>query len=206
MFLYVITNCCNGKQYVGITINPKLRWKAHKTGGRQGSRLVAAAIRKYGIQNFKFDILHEGSEQEIKALEIQVIQALDSMVPNGYNLSAGGEGSWGWHPDKETRKRMSDAGKRRPHLKHSSETCKILSQKARDRPLTEERLATLRKNAGKRGTNPNARPLTINGKYYACIQDAADTLKVNRKTIRAFRDSGKETYTPKTNFNTKEGN
>lgn len=50
-YLYVITNLVNGKQYVGITINPKKRWIFHCCHQTQ---VIGRAIRKYGKENFQF--------------------------------------------------------------------------------------------------------------------------------------------------------
>ncbi len=199
MFLYIVTNLVNKKQYIGIAVNPDRRWVEHRCG--HGSILVYQAIQKYGLENFRFEVMHEGTEQEIKELEILSIQTLETRAPNGYNLTAGGEGSWGWSPSEETRRKMSLAkrGERNRMFgkKHSLETREKLSQKAKQRPLTKQRLATLRKNTGKGVKNPNAKPITLNGKHYGCVKDAARDLNVSSSLICKLRRLGKTIYTPR---------
>jgi group I intron endonuclease len=199
MFLYIITNIVNKKQYVGIATNPDRRWIEHRCG--HGSILVYQAIKKYGLKNFQFETMHEGIEQEIKELEILSIQTLETRAPNGYNLTAGGEGSWGWSPSEETRRKMSLARKGERNgmfgKKQSLETREKIRQKAKQRPLTKQRLATLRKNAGKGAKNPNAKPITLNGKHYGCVKDAARDLNVSSSLVCKLRRLGKTTYTPK---------
>ena len=84
MFLYVITNRVNGKQYVGITRNPKCRKREHLSG-RRGS-LVALAVRKYGRQKFDMEVWYEADEEWIKLMECRAILALSTLAPTGYNL------------------------------------------------------------------------------------------------------------------------
>ena len=93
-FVYCFTNLINYKKYVGSTINnPKIRYKQHlyranhqdKDGKYQYP--LYCAIRKYGIENFKFEILEEKdcSEEEIRSIEKKYIQTFDCVAPKGYN-------------------------------------------------------------------------------------------------------------------------
>jgi group I intron endonuclease len=88
-YLYTITKCVNGKQYVGITSDPKRRKREHFSG--HGSRLVWQAIQKYGQHNLLFDVLLKGTLSEISLAERTAIQDSESITPNGYNLSLGGD-------------------------------------------------------------------------------------------------------------------
>ena len=82
--IYKITNTVNSKAYVGYTGNADNRWSEHKNG--YGSKVVYAAIQKYGVDNFTFEILAEDTVDN----EDMYIQEHDTMSPNGYNLVAGG--------------------------------------------------------------------------------------------------------------------
>ena len=133
MFLYVITNLCNDKQYVGITGNYERRWRYHRTG--HGSKIVFNAIRKYGIKNFDFKVICKGLEAYVKGMEILAIKIWDTKAPNGYNISDGGEGTAGVIPSEATRKRMSEAHKGKTlsleHRKKIGEACRNPSEEIR---------------------------------------------------------------------------
>lgn len=89
MYVYKITNLINGKIYIGITIDYKKRWSNEK--GKSSDQVISKAIRKYGVENFKFEVLEEGlSAQAASDREIQLIREYDCMVPKGYNVAKGG--------------------------------------------------------------------------------------------------------------------
>ena len=90
MVTYIITNLINSKCYVGITVNTHKRWLDHRHG--RGSKLLYRAFNKYGIENFLFEVIFNGTYQEVKDKEIELIEELSAMVPYGYNLTLGGEG------------------------------------------------------------------------------------------------------------------
>lgn len=49
-------------------------------------------MTKYGIDNFDFEIIEECDKSMLSEREKYWIQFYDSMVPNGYNLTNGGDG------------------------------------------------------------------------------------------------------------------
>ena len=95
-FIYKITNIISKKCYIGETkkTNPELRWNEHKSKIEKGIGCPALqdAVRKYGIDTFQFEILIICFDEDRYKLEIEYIQKYKSMVPNGYNLTKGGEG------------------------------------------------------------------------------------------------------------------
>ena len=93
MYLYLITNLLNNKQYVGITTqkNPHRRWIEHKSKALKGKNKnpIHSAIKKYGHENFKFEIFKELNNSCINQLlkeETKLILKLKTLAPNGYNL------------------------------------------------------------------------------------------------------------------------
>ena len=86
----------NGKSYHGITtLSVNRRMTGHKTAARNGSTYpLHAAIRKYGFENFKVEMLDTSVDlEELHQLEIEAIARDNTLAPNGYNLTAGGEGT-----------------------------------------------------------------------------------------------------------------
>jgi group I intron endonuclease len=107
MQVYLITNKVNGKQYIGQTVRPlHLRWNSHTYAAREGAKFaLPLAILKYGASFFTMESLHVcESQEEMDFVECFYIALLDTMAPNGYNLTPGGE-----HPvlTDESKKKMS---------------------------------------------------------------------------------------------------
>lgn len=74
MYLYQITNLINNKLYIGITNNYKKRWNNHKCCNSP-NMAIAKAIKKYGVENFKFELLYSGlSIEEADELEKKLIK------------------------------------------------------------------------------------------------------------------------------------
>ena len=98
MYVYKITNNINNKVYVGITKDYKTRWRQHittssNTAHEEYNKVLYYAFRKYGLDNFTFDVIYEGlSIEDAKAAEITMIEDLGSIVKkNGYNVTPGGD-------------------------------------------------------------------------------------------------------------------
>lgn len=91
--VYMWTNCRNGKRYVGVTKCSSLENRAG-VGGRcyQGSPCFYAAIKKYGFDSFRGEILKDGlSKKEAAKVEKRFIQKLRTCNDSyGYNLQEGG--------------------------------------------------------------------------------------------------------------------
>jgi group I intron endonuclease len=104
-FIYKITNILTNKCYIGETKknNPEARWNEHKRKIEKGIGCPAlqCAVNKYGISNFIFKVLIICFDEDRYKFEIEYIQKYNSMVPNGYNLTKGGEGG-GFYGKKHT--------------------------------------------------------------------------------------------------------
>lgn len=104
-YIYKITNKINKKVYIGQTINFKKRMNQHKCFYKKKNvMLIDMAIRKYGVENFTFEIIETTKKQEIAdELERYYIKKYDCKIKNnkGYNLLDGGrkqQGSWNRKP------------------------------------------------------------------------------------------------------------
>lgn len=107
MFIYKITNKVNEKFYIGKTVYPiYVRFSQHKYGAYKKEKKIYFynAIRKYGIENFKIEVVEiVNTIEELNEKEKYWIKILK---PN-YNLSAGGEGNFGYRFTEEQRKNLS---------------------------------------------------------------------------------------------------
>ena len=91
--IYCYTNKINGKKYIGQTINPEQRYKAHKSSyqnpnDREYNSVLHNAFRKYGIHNFTFEILKQdfNSIEEMEDYEFDMIEQYDATNKDcGYN-------------------------------------------------------------------------------------------------------------------------
>lgn len=85
--IYKITNTITHKCYIGETkqSNPESRWKKHKNTIKNGLGCPALqdAVKKYGIENFKFDILLICFDEDHYKYEIKYIKKYNSIVPKG---------------------------------------------------------------------------------------------------------------------------
>ena len=91
-YVYQITNLLNGKIYVGKHKSTKHPSKNEYYGsGKQ----ITAAIKKYGIENFKKEVLHYCSSlEEMADKEAEVVTEDFVKRPDTYNMHKGGPGGW----------------------------------------------------------------------------------------------------------------
>ena len=96
--IYCYTNKINGKKYVGQTINAEQRYNAHKSNyqnpnNTEYNSLIHRAFRKYGFNNFTYEILVKDIDDinVLNELEIYYIKKFNCQTPNGYNVEAGGK-------------------------------------------------------------------------------------------------------------------
>lgn len=110
--IYLYTNLINGKQYVGQSTDLQHRKNAHKScafnpNSNDYNSMLHRAFRKYGLENFKYEILVEGIDDIsiLNILEEYYIKLFNTKTPNGYNVLDGGNNS-SRPKDKEWRKKL----------------------------------------------------------------------------------------------------
>ena len=152
--IYKITNLKNDKIYVGQVVSHRLNKNKYRPFGYIGRfndhisealnntkkkqcTYLNNAIRKYGKDSFKVELLLECSKQLLDENEIKYITTLNSLYPNGYNLTNGGKTTLSIKVDNneklnEPKKRGREFG-----YKHKEET----KEKMRLR-LSDDKLKT----------------------------------------------------------------
>lgn len=158
--VYIHINKINNKKYVGITSekNPNKRWKNGLGYKRQ---IFYKAIQKYGWNNFQHKILFINlTEQQAKQKEIELIALYNTNNSlYGYNQTAGGDAvpektnelklkisnslKKYYQTDKGKKERVKLSKQQKEYYlthknpfkskKHSAETRKIMSEKAKIR-------------------------------------------------------------------------
>lgn len=98
--IYIFTNKINKKQYVGQSIQIEERYNQHKRNhlnpnDKEYHTAFYRALRKYGFENFSFQILIQNdnyTQTDLNDLEIFYIDKFDTYY-NGYNETKGGQTS-----------------------------------------------------------------------------------------------------------------
>lgn len=107
--IYLVTNKVNGHQYVGQSVDIKRRWTEHTCPSNiKNNRVINKAYRKYGKENFVYEVLEECSESELDEREIYWIEKLSPV----YNMNKGGVGNKGHRHSDEVRQVLSVKAKK----------------------------------------------------------------------------------------------
>lgn len=111
--VYLRTNLINGKQYVGQTKKFERReYEWNQLSKRYANKYIADEREKYGLENFKVEILREcETQEEAWNLEQKFILERNTKYPNGYNMGNGGKGPIGTLHTDESRKNISEGHK-----------------------------------------------------------------------------------------------
>lgn len=145
--IYKITNKLNGKVYIGQSIDIDTRWIQHINA--KDNFAIHNAIKKYGKENFKFEVLLECPVDMLNVWERDMIALYNCISPNGYNLTDGGgrckyseetrlkisEARKGMHLSEEHKRKIGNAQRGIPH---SEETRRKTSESMKGRRLSEE--------------------------------------------------------------------
>jgi GIY-YIG catalytic domain. len=94
MIIYKATNKVNGKIYIGQTIKTlDRRIKGHINDSRNGGNRFKNAIKKYGRENFKWEVIEECQTiEQLNEREEYWIRELNSTnIEIGYNMKNGGK-------------------------------------------------------------------------------------------------------------------
>ena len=163
MYVYMTTNLVNDKRYIGMT-------NGNKGLAYQGSgKLLKLALKKYGKENFKTDIIEVcKTEEQLRQAETRIISFYNATVdPMFYNQPG-----------------------------YSGPTSEQV-QATWDKYTPEEKEARLKNAVGfgdydKSGSNnPTAKRARVNGKEYECLKSACvDNPTVPYSTLKGIAQRG----------------
>ena len=87
--IYKITNLINNKVYIGQSIQLKVRWQQHLTSKKK--YILYKAFKKYGIENFSFEIIEYCPPEKLNEREKYWISYYHSFIGDpechGYNMT-----------------------------------------------------------------------------------------------------------------------
>lgn len=143
--IYAIRNLNNGKIYVGSSVDCLRRFSEHRTRLVRGVHINAklqSAWNKHGDAAFEFVVIASVLRAtELASVEQLFLDELD-VVRSGYNLSPTAGNTLGWKASEETRRRMSEAAKRRDHSVQVLAMAKATRGKKRPQHVLDAMLAS----------------------------------------------------------------
>lgn len=162
--IYCIKNLKNGKMYIGQSTDIKNRISSHKRNIFKKNYPIYLDIRKFGIENFVFEIIEECKKENLDALEKKYIKEFKTYLEYGYNKTTGGTTGYKKEISEETKEKIRNTltGK------------KInLSEEARNKKIE--------KFTGK--NNINAKKVIFYDKEYETIKELSVFLKIKQTLL-----------------------
>lgn len=121
--VYKITNQINKKSYIGSSTRVETRWKQHINNAFNLNNSnyfypLQCAIRKYGVENFTFEILKNdfNDVNSMETYEHQMILKYNSLCPNGYNQT------------ENTKSNIIALENTQKHIKKISKKCALVNE------------------------------------------------------------------------------
>jgi len=193
-FIYKITNNINQKFYIGFTGQkiPMRRFNQHLSSARserKNNQPIVRAIRKYGEENFSFEILLEGEEKFL--LNVEEPRLIKELKPE-YNSTLGGEGILGYKHTEETKIKcgLSTLGR-----KESEEHKRWRSQKIKEGWKNQNVNKKIEVSNSKLNSNSQRIEIEIEGIKFKSINDAArwamDKYGIGRNTAIRYIKEGR---------------
>lgn len=225
MIVYMITNNINNKKYIGITSKKiEERFEMHRKNARKKiNRYLYDAMNKYGLENFSISIIDDSASnwEDLQKKEIIYIKEYNTLSPDGYNMTSGGDGGYtikawpeekrkalykqqgksriGWVMGEEAREKISKASSYRMNNMSDAERKEFGAKiSATLKAIGRRPPVHHRGNPGYKHTEEDKRRISLarSGKTYKEIFDPATELKL--------KEMHREHWTGKGNPNHKE--
>ena len=132
MIVYKITNQKTGKIYVGKTKGSiENRFQTHKKNAKNKiNRYLYDSMNHHGFDSFAIEEIEKCStDEDLNDRERYWILELNTLIPNGYNMTEGGDGGYtlkSW-PEEKRKAYYKAHGEARRGKKRSEEACYNIS-------------------------------------------------------------------------------
>lgn len=160
------------------------RWRKHceHAMGKRSAGALYSALRKYGTNSFRLHVIIESDDwNTLCTLEKDLIKQYNTLVPNGYNVSEGGEGVQGKR-SAEDRRKISIAQKKRFMRPEERERMRHISALARLSPKWFASCIKKRK--------PKVPPVS-KSEWHRRLMESLNDPAVRRKTSEAAKNRWK---------------
>ena len=181
--IYTFKNLTNGKIYVGQTNKPKKRlWEHFQAAEKGHDSLLCYAIRKYGKENFVFEVIEDCEDSLANEREKYWISQFDSFE-NGYNMTTGGDH---FSLSDEAKKKIGDRF-RGKHLSEEHKQKLREANKGKIPPCYEETRRKRSESMKGKNTGPKSeehrRKLSEARRKWRLTEEQKEAINANRKPV-----------------------
>jgi group I intron endonuclease len=136
--IYKITNEITGQFYIGQSTDISRRWIEHKTPKASGNDYLHNDMKKYGLSNFKFEVIEECEKEKLLERESYYIHTLNpyyNVIGKPMadevkaNVSAGMKKTWDSFSDEHKQRIIKNLTGHKKGYVMSAETRQKISKK-----------------------------------------------------------------------------
>lgn len=138
-YIYKIINIKNQKIYIGQTTKkrPTDRFSQHKylalhPQQEKNISYLHRAMKSDGINNFKFEIIEQVDNLLLNEREKYWIKQYNSLAPNGYNLTVGGQGTLGFSRPQSQEERNKKGNSVKKYYQNYPQAREKVSQRTKE--------------------------------------------------------------------------
>ena len=138
-YIYKIINIKNQKIYIGQTTKQRStdRFSQHKylafhPQQEKSISYLHRAMKSDGIDNFKFEIIEQVNNLLLDEREKYWIKQYNSLIPNGYNLTIGGQGTPGFSRPQSQEERNKKGNSVKKYYQNHPQAREKVSQRTKE--------------------------------------------------------------------------
>lgn len=167
----------NGKSYIGVSeISAEKRFKGHAASVRgKSASVVHNAWRKHGEP--KLVVLAVVQDEDLSETEIRAIKAFNTLVPNGYNMTPGGD----FNPSKIREVNDKRAAKQKGRKMKDSVKAALLAANVGRKFTDEHREALSRASKGRPKSEEHKRKISEANKGRSNSKEAVERMRMALK-------------------------